>query len=237
MVRALAKAGYVSKGVVYVVVGVLAVEAAIGAGGELASPRDALAQIAGQPFGGLLLGLVVLGLLAHAVWRFVQAIGDVDGDGHEPKALVKRAALLVSGLAHASLALVGAGIVLHDGLDRGGSGAHGTLAIVAGLVTGGVGVWQMVRAWTGTWKDRLDLGRMGPSERTWAERAAAAGLVARGIVFLIVASYLVGGHEGGLDDALGTLAAHGPVPLGLVALGLLMYGVYQFVEARYRRLA
>jgi hypothetical protein len=238
-VRKLARLGYAAKGLVYVVVGALAVQAAIGAGGQLTGPREALAVIGDQPFGQALLAVMALGLLGFASWRFVQSIGDADHEGSDSTGLVKRAGQLVSGLAHLGLAGVAVGLVLGNGGGGGGGlpSSVGSWAVpLVGAILVGVGLAQGWKAWSGSWREHLAMNEMSATERKWAERSALGGLAARGIVFVVLGSVFLAGGHADFADALGTIAGYGPLVLGLVALGLVLYGIYAFVEARYRRL-
>ena len=96
-IEGLGRFGYVAKGVVYLVIGVLAVQAALGQGGGTTDQRGALAQVAAAPFGQVLLFLLTIGLLGYAVWRFVQAAKDTEGKGSEPKGLLRAPGTLGSG--------------------------------------------------------------------------------------------------------------------------------------------
>src|SRR5690349_10614398 len=83
----LGRFGYAAKGVVYAVVGILAVQAALGRGGETTSSSGALQQIAAQPFGQILLGITAIGLIGYVIWRFVQAGMDTENKGTDAKGM------------------------------------------------------------------------------------------------------------------------------------------------------
>lgn len=127
----LARSGYAARGVVYVIVGFFAVMAALGSG-ETVDTRGAVQQLLGQPFGAILLWLVVIGLLAHVAWRLTQGIGDTDRHGHDAKGLLIRTGLVSSGVVNLLLALFTLSMLV-SGLDRfseggGGSGAKAPTA-------------------------------------------------------------------------------------------------------------
>ena len=104
-IERLARAGYAAKGVVYGVVGILAVRAAIGAGGEVGGSENALAAIGDQAFGKIRLVIVGVGLLGYVLWRAVQVIADPERKGTDAKGLAVRAGFLASGLTYFGLAV------------------------------------------------------------------------------------------------------------------------------------
>ena len=251
-----ARAGYASRAVVYAVVGGLALMLAAGEGGRTTDTRGAVEEVARQPFGSVLLVLLGVGLLAFAVWRFVQAALDVEGKGRSGKGLVARIVLGISGVVHASLALFAFNL-LRGNASRGGGTKSMTAELMSkpfgqvlvgavGVAVIGFAVYQFKQAMKGKTLEKLSLTGLAARQRTWVERISKAGVLARSVVFLLVGTFFIQaavaadpGEAGGLGEALGTLAKQpfGPWLLGLVALGLVAYAVYQLLEARYRRIA
>lgn len=255
-VEKLARLGYAVKGVVYGLIGVLAVMAALGEGGQTSGSRGVLDTIAGGPFGQVLLGLVAAGLFGYALWRFVQSIVDPDNKGTDAEGLVKRTGYFISGLIHAGLGIAAVRLLLGSGSGGGSSADSRTATLmeqpfglwlvgIVGAVIIGFGLYQLYKAKEASFFDKLKTGQMSATERTWAKRSGRAGLAARGVVFGIIGFFLIQAalsanpqEARGLGGALDTLAAqpYGPYLLGLVALGLVGYGVYCGVNARYRRI-
>ena len=99
-----ARLGYAAKGVVYLIIGWLAVQVAIGAGGKTTDQRGALQTIYEQPFGKFLLALVIIGLLGFAIWCFLQAWFDTEGKGRDIKGIIGRLGYAVTGVSYAILA-------------------------------------------------------------------------------------------------------------------------------------
>lgn len=253
-VEYLARFGYAARGVVYAFVGFLAFQAAFGMGGETTGTRGALYEIAEKS--RILLGFVAVGLFGYALWRFVQAVLDPEGKGDDAKGLAKRMMMLASGIVYGSLAIAAVRLLTGNG----GSGGDGTqqatagvlskpfgvaLVAIAGLAIILAGLFQIRNGWTRKFQSKLRLGEMSPVERTWMTRTGMAGLLARGVVFLISGTFLVQAalrsdpsRARGLQGALETLASqpYGPWLLALVALGLLAFGVYSLFLARYRRI-
>ena len=86
----LARLGYAIKGVVYLLIGGLAAQLALGHGGKATDQRGALQTIVALPFGKLLLVIVTIGLVGFALWCFIQAIFDTEGKGREAKGILSR---------------------------------------------------------------------------------------------------------------------------------------------------
>jgi hypothetical protein len=253
----LARLGYLAKGMVYAVVGVLALQVAFGQGGEMTDTRGALASLARETWGTVLLALLSVGLMGYVLWRVVQAVMDPDGKGRGPKGIVLRVGYLVSGGIHASLALA----ALRLALGTGGVGTHGdqsarswtarllaepfgqALVAVVGLVVAGIGVGQMVKAWKEKFRDHLRLDALAPRHLAWVMRVCKGGIFSRGAVFVLMGVFflIAALHSNprearGLDGALASLAGqpYGTVLLALAAAGLVAYAVYLAVVARYR---
>jgi len=255
-IERLARAGYTAKGVVYLLIGLLAFQAAIGTGGNTSGTPGALRLLLRQPLGRWLLGLVAVGLAGYALWRAVSAIADPESHGrHGGKRLFVRAGYAGSAVLHGALALQAARLAL----GRGGAGGEGAESWTARLMSAPLGQWlvglaavgvagyglvQVVQGLRGEHvAKRLAFGGLGGDERRLLLRTARAGMVARGIVFGIMGLFLAHAaleHDpreaGGLGEALEALERqpYAPFLLGAVALGLAAYGVFQLVKARYR---
>jgi len=249
-VERLARMGYAARGIVYMIVGVVAAQAALGRGGQITGQRGAFGEILSRPGGKFMLGLVAMGLVGYTVWRFVEAAVDPEHDGAG-----KRVLYALSGFIHVGLALSAARMAL--GSSSGGGGGDSWTARVmeapggrwlvalGALGIAAFGIQQIVKGYRADMDRRLNLSRMDSEARRWAVRATRAGLIARGVVFGIIAFFLLQaalqrdpGETRDLEGALEALrgASYGPYLLGLVALGLVAYGASQLVKARYRRI-
>jgi hypothetical protein len=259
--KLLARSGYAARGVVYLVVGSFAVLAAL-TSTHVVGTRDALRTILGQPFGVVLLWIVVAGLFAYASWRLVQAIGDPDSHGTSWKGLGVRAGLVGSAVAHILLALFAMGLLVtgvHAPGEGGGSGqaagsGNGFLAALLGFEESNlviyaiavvpliVGIAHILKGWRARFERHFQAG-----ERVmcWVRPISRVGLIARGVAFIIVAALLfLGGaryeptNPPGIEDALEALRdlPYGWVALLGVAVGLLAFSVYSFAEAVWRRI-
>lgn len=110
-IERVARFGYAAYGVVYVLVGVLAFQAALG-GGKVAGQEGALQTVLLAPLGRVLLGLVAVGLLGYAAWRLFQGVLDPENEGRDAKGVVKRSDHVVNGLFHVALAVSVGGVAL-----------------------------------------------------------------------------------------------------------------------------
>jgi hypothetical protein len=260
----LARLGYAAKGVVYLIIGWLALQLAIGAGGKTTDQRGALQIIAEQPFGKFLLILVGIGLVGFAIWCLLQAWFDTEGKGSDIKGIIARLGYAVTGVAYAVLAFGAFHLVTGMGTSSATSNTTKSttastqdvtaqllnhswgvaLVVILGLIVIGVACYMFAKAYTARFQRRLLLTGLTAQLRGVVIFLGRFGYAALGVVlsiigiFLIVAAVQHNPHEAkGLDAALQTLIQQpfGPVLLGIVALGLVAYGVYSFVEARYRR--
>ncbi len=249
----LGRIGYAVKGVVYAIVGFLAVDAARSSG-DPEGQQGAFQAIAETTYGTVLLWVVVIGLGAYALWRLILAVADPEGEGDDLEGGVKRAFYVVSGVIYGGLAY-SAYQTLTGGAESGGGTEERTQTLLGlpggrwlvGLIALGVlayGALQFRRAYKASFMEKFALEGLAAANRTWVKRAGQWGLAARGVVYLLVAGFLAeaalradSDEAGGLDQALAALQRQpfGPWLLGLIAVGLVLYGVYCWVNAAYRR--
>lgn len=262
-VERLARFGYAARGFVYVLIGVLAVRLALGDGGQATGPRGALRSLTEEPFGMITLSLLALGLAAYALWRVVQGIRDTEGKGRKPKGLVVRAGMLGSGAIHAAWAALAAGLVIGASAASGGGGgedqqAQGWTATamaqplgrwLVAAVGGGIaafGLHQIVMGVRDHFMKRIATERMRERARGTVKTLGRVGLTARGLVFILSGAFLLAAawrfdasQAKGLGGTMASLLDQpfGPWLLGAAALGVLAFGAYNMLLARYRRIS
>lgn len=252
----IARIGYVAKGTVYAAVGVLAGQAALGTGGKTTGAGGAIESIGEQTFGKAMLVLLALGLVSYGLWKLVQGIMDPDEKGSDTQGIVRRVAYGGSALIHLGLAFSALEEVL------GTEGQSTTLdqwtawvtsyqpplgQILVGLIglgVIGVGLYQFYAGATARFENDMNHYHMDETAR-WAMLTGRIGTVARAIVILVAGAFvLLAAWQSepektrGLGGALETLVQqpYGPYLLGIVAVGLITYGFFMLVVARYRNI-
>jgi hypothetical protein len=251
--EALSRAGFVARGAIYAIIGVLAIKLALGHGGKLADQKGALETVAHQPFGGFLLTLVAIGLGGYSIWRLIRA-----ALGHGPEGSdsgFDRLAALGSGIAYGALCALAIEILVNGSSSQssphkqaaGILGWTGGVWIVgaAGLVMIGIAAYQAFKGLTQRFLKDSKTEEMSPRVRDWITVIGIVGHVARAVVFALIGVFLFKAaidynpnDAVGLDGALAKIvhANYGPVLLGFVAAGLIAFALYSFSDARYRRI-
>ena len=248
----LARSGYAARGIVYVIIGWMALIAAFG-GGRTAGSKGALESLLGEPFGMVLLGIIAVGLLGYVAWRATQALKDTDDHGTDPKGLAIRGGLAVSAITHTLLAIFTVGLIVGSG---GGGGDGGTqdwtawlmrqpfgrwLVAIVGIAIAGAGFAHIWKGWHAKFERHFlwsgDEARIG-------RPICRFGLVMRGVAFLIVGGFFIiaawradPSEAQGLSGALDALQhqAYGWALLGTMAIGLVAFGLYSLIESVYRK--
>jgi uncharacterized protein DUF1206 len=254
-VERLGRLGLVAKAVLYAVVGILAIQVALGGREQNPDRQGALRAIAEQPFGMVLLVLLALGLAGYAVWRLAQAILDRDNEGEDPIGLAKRAGALAQAGWYAVLWGLTVSTLVGNGSGDGNEqettagifewpgGRY--LVYAAGIAFIAAAAFNGYRAVTCKFNKKLKTGEMGGAEGKAATGVGILGHLARMAVFGLVGAFLVKAawefdpkQARGLDGALLELSQqpYGGLLLGAVAVGLLAYAAYCLFQARYRRI-
>jgi hypothetical protein len=250
-IERLARLGYASIAAVYAIVGAVTLGAAFGRNRtEAASAREAFDVILRQPFGRVLLIVVGAGMLGYAAWRYLSAIKDTDRRGSDAKGLAIRTGSFIRGLVYTALAVEAFRMTPAAGSDE--KARHWTAALMdqpfgrwlvlaAGLAIVGTGIYQMWRAWRAKLGKKLRIEYVTESFRRKVVAISRFGIAARAIVFLVVGVSIVraawrhsASAAAGSEGALHRLGAASQWLLAIVAVGLIAYGIYQLLNARYR---
>jgi hypothetical protein len=254
-----ARFGYATKGLLYVIIGGLALRLALGLGGKAEDAHGAVEIIGRQPFGKGLLVVLTLGLAGHALWRFTQAVFNVEHCRKTLPGVFRRILYGVLGGIYSSLAVLAARAAFLDVSPKAEAGDQAktwtakllempygvTLVVVAGVVVACVGVWNIKRAIGADFMEELATGKMSSAQEGVAKTVGRLGLLARAVTFGVVGWFIVKAamqHDPsearGMREALLEIARqpYGAILLGIVAAGLTAYGLHCFVQARFRRL-
>ena len=245
----LVRVGYFSRAILYSVLGLIALTSA----GRIAEGTNGIFRaIEDYPAGTAILWLMVVGLTAYALFRFCSPLFDIENNGSDKKGWAKRIGHAGSGIGHLALAWSALQFARSDTGGGGGSGsgggaeeaAAGILSVdLGGTVLGLLGViffivaiYQAKKGITGDFMHRVS-GR-APSSTRWL---GGAGFLARGVVYAVIgwSLFRAGFMSAGanqvktLGDAVASLAGEGLI-FTLTAIGLLLFGIFSLILARYR---
>jgi hypothetical protein len=250
----LARAGLVARGVMYIIVGLIALNVAFGHSGKKADNSGALRIVGHSPLGSVALWLLAIGFAGLALWRLSEAVwGAAEPDGHKAtKRLASLARAVLYGVVAFSILKFALGLGAPPSTDKQSKDLTATAMhapggrflvglIGAALVVGGVA--YAYSSWRKKFLKRLRFGSASLATRKAVTRIGQVGGIARGAVFTTAGIFLLvaavnaqPGKAKGVDSALRSLAKtpFGPWLLALVALGLVLFGVYSWAEARWR---
>ncbi|MDQ3234666.1 MAG: DUF1206 domain-containing protein [Pseudobdellovibrionaceae bacterium] len=257
-VRVMFRLGYAAKGLVFLIIGVLALMTTLGQGGQLSDPADALKFINRQPFGQFLLLLMGVSLLGFVAWRAAQAIFNVE---HKPQTgmnTLKRVGYAISGLTYLSLAVIAIRGFMDGRVQNKGEQSMAltakalewpggpALVMLAGAIIIGVGVYHAYLGLTKRFMKNYEQGQMNAKEHEIIEKAGMIGLPARGFTFGIIGYFFIqaGMHanasetkntKGVMSHILGL--PFGEIILQVIAAGFICYAIYCFAAARFKRFA
>jgi hypothetical protein len=252
-VRGLARAGLLARGIIYLLIGLVAILVALGRSNRQADQQGALQLLAGKPYGLVALVLLGIGFAGYALWRLSEAAFGVTGDGRGAGPRLKslaRAVIyaffafltfeVIAGRATGSQTQkqqdITAKVMEHAG-GRWLVGIAGLIVVICGLVLVMEGIKRKFMKY-------LQTAQMSRRTRKVVEILGVVGTIARGVVFGIAGILVIDaavthdvGQSGGIDKALLTLRDQpfGEFLLALAAIGLIVFGIYGLCEARWRK--
>jgi hypothetical protein len=250
----LARAGLAARGVLYVVIGWIALQIAFGSSGHQADSAGALRLLAQNPVGMAALWLLAIGFAGLALWRLSEAIWGAAGSGG------RKAGTRLASLGRAVIYGLLCFTILKYALGLGAPASSNSqsrdltaallrqpggqiLVTLIGLAVVAAGLALIYQYWQQKFLRQLRLGGVSPAVRTAVTRLGQIGGIARGTVFAAVGVFLViaavnakPGQARGVDSALRAMTGtpFGPWLLAGVAAGLILFGVYSCCEARWR---
>lgn len=247
--------GHIARGVIYLVVGMLAFRLSVGIRDVAMSQNGAIAVIGRQPFGHVLLVAVAVGFASYALWDLIRAVADPNYEGRSSTGRLKRIGFALGAFGYIGLAVITIQFIVgprpHTATSYGMvawvlSKPFGALLVgIVGLAWASISVVQMVRAWLGYFERNLELGKRSQAECRCARVLGRIGITTRSAVFAIVGIFLVASavhanphHSIGIDGALFGLARQpsGRTLLAAAGLGLVAFGVYSIMCARWMRI-
>lgn len=251
-----ARLGYVAKGITYCLVGGLAVTATLSGSGNGDGRKEAFQEVLYQPFGKIMLAIIAFGLLGYSIWRFIQAIKDTENKGTDTKGLVKRIGYAISAITYAAFTVYVVSLITGSGTGGGNGGGDSKtffvdklleqpfgqwLVGIVALIIAGRGLAQIYQGFSGKFKKDIKDAQVDDNIRKTYNLGGKAGYMSRGIVFCIIGYFFIqAAVQANPNQAEGTegvfsflSAKGGPWLMGLIALGLFLYGMFMFVRARY----
>jgi len=248
------RAGFIARGLIYGIIGLLALKLAIGSGGQTTDQQGAMRTLAQQPLGRTMLIALAVGLAGYAMWRFTRAVLGRGPEGSDRG--FDRVAAFASGLVYATFFVLAVKIVLDSHAGKTGSPKETTAGVLswpagpllvglAGLVFIGIALYQVYRGVTQAFLHDSKTEEMRPEVKHWIARIGTVGHLARAVVFGLVGVFLIKAAiqykpkaAVGLDGALAKVQhqTYGHFMLGVVACGLLAFALYSVSDARYRRI-
>ncbi len=257
LMEKLIRLGYVARGLVWGVIGLLALQVATGNGGKITDQQGAIAAVGTTPLGRVLLYVMLIGLVGYALWGLIRAVVNPLHAGHDAKGIAERLGSLVSGISYGLLAVATYGLLTAKapaatGGAQGAQTQQATASILtqpwgpavvalAGAIVIGVGLFHISTAFRHRFNPQFQLALRTLNARKWIERLGRFGTAARGVVFTLIGVYLLQAavqHNArraqGIDGVL-TAMLHqpfGPWLLAVVAAGLIAFGIYSAMIKR-----
>jgi hypothetical protein len=246
--------GYLAKGLIYSLIGVLALRVAFGLrGGRITDPSGVLLQLLRQPFGLLLLAAIGIGIVGYAAYYLFEAIADLRGKGGGVRGWVDRSLTIIKAVAYGTIGVQALRIVFLGDAPRGDAEDQArmvmrfplgsALLVLIGLGIAIYGVTQVKMAWDGGVDEDIDAARVRREAR-WILPLGRAGAAARGVILIVMGWTLSASgmrerpsDADGYREALWTIASVDPWLLAAMGAGLLSFGLYQLCHARFAKLA
>jgi hypothetical protein len=260
IVENLLRLGYVVRGMVYGIIGVLALQVAIGSGGTLTDTQGTIATIGRTSLGGILLYVVLAGLIGYGLWGLIKAIADPLHKGTDAKGIGERIGFAISGISYLALGLVTFNLITGQAMaaQNGAQTAQARQAVgtilskpwgawvvaAVALVITGAGLLQIYQSTRPDFIRQYQPYALNENQRKWITNLGRFGVAARGLVFTLIGFFLFlaayqndPGRAQGIDGVLTSLLQqpYGPWLLALVALGLNAFGIYSALSGLWLR--
>jgi hypothetical protein len=252
-----ARVGYLIRGLLYGVMGVLALSLAIGTSAKTPDQRGSLYLLAGSPIAVPVLTIVIVGLSAYSIWGFTRAIYDPLGRGEKPAGVAARLGFAWSGMSYAALVIFAIGFLLGTTrtADTGSMQnmvrsvltrpAGAIVIILAGVIGVAAGLGQFVDAYRASFKSDLKRNQMSRAERVTVDSLGRFGMFSRGVVFTLLGWFVLqAGLQHDAARAQGIAVAFqgiarqpfGHISLAVVALGFVALGLHSLANAIWVRM-
>ena len=250
----LVRLGYLAKGLIYFLIGVLALSLALGMrGGRLTDASGVLATLLQQPFGRMLLLAIGIGIVTYAAYYLFEAIADLRRLGGGVRGWLNRSLTMIKALAYGTIGIEALNLVLFNRPSGGDAEDNARLVmrfplgevllILVGIGIAVYGLTQLKMAWEGKADDELDVARVR-REAAWILPLGRIGTTARGVILVGMGVTLLWSgmqerpaNADGYSEVLATIASVDPWLLVAMGAGVLCFGLFQLCHARYAKLA
>ena len=246
MIEKIRKTGVITKGIIYTLVGLLTLLAALNLGGKVAGKNEVIQFLEKQPFGIFLLYAIAIGLLLYAIWRLYSAFLDIKNEGSNKQGLAKRVGYFISGLIYGALSIslfTSSSNNSKQSLTETVLNINGGVIILfkTSLILAGVGCYQIYKGYSNSFLEEINQNTESKTNKV-LKQAGTYGHISRGISFIIFAIFVftAANQENanaikGLEGMFNYLQSFslGNIVMGIVAIGFIFYGIYQYFLARY----
>jgi hypothetical protein len=250
-VKIFARIGYIAKGIIFILVGLLSLLAACGFGNNAKGTSGVFASVASKPFGEVLLWLIAVGLVGYILWLLIQVFEIRSIKKKDTKSIFKKFSNAVSCAIYISLAYQAFSLAIHAGHSGNAkhtvtvqllSTGYGRWVIgMVGIIIIGYGIFQMYSGWKEKFMRQFNTHQMNTKEVKATLRTGKLGLIARGIVFCVLGYFIIQmaitanpGNPKGLDGTLEKILQqnYGSWLLGAVSIGLILYGLFEILKGK-----
>ena len=245
--KTLSRIGMASKGIVYILIGVLTALAAFGQGGNKTSKKDALQFLADQSYGKILLIIIGLGLLSYVFYRFYQALTNSKNQDEDAKGYLMRGSYFISGLVYGLLAFSAFKMSMGNSNNNSSfvadilNSEYGNIiAILIAIALAGKSIYEFYKAYSGKYRDEIEHTDIDANAQSLLINSGKMGFTARGIVVAIMSFlFFKAGFQSNSEkvdraNAFNFLQDEfGSIVLGLVALGIALYGIFMLIKSKY----
>lgn len=250
----LVRLGYLAKGLIYVLIGVLALGVALGLrGGKLTDPSGVLATLLNQPFGTVMLTMIGVGILAYAAYYLFEAITDLRRKGGGVRGWISRSLMIIKAVAYGTIGIEALNRVFLNGRPAGDAEDSArmvmrfplgeVLLVLVGLGIAVYGATQLKMAWDGNADEDIDVAQVR-REAAWILPFGRIGSGARSVILILMGGTILWSglqerpsNADGYSEVLAAIASVNPWLLAAMGAGLVCFGLYQLCHARFARLA
>jgi uncharacterized protein DUF1206 len=257
--KRLARIGFFAKGLLFIVIGTLAILVSLGSNeGKISDAVGALAAIAERPFGKVLLIAFVVGAIGHGIWNILRGAADVDDAGNGWQGIVKRVISIGIGIFYLGLAVAAANIIFAARVSPDNSHAEETfiyvllavpffgavLLFLIGLGIIGAGFHECYSGLSGKYQESYRLWEITGFHMTFITILGVLSFTARAVILVLMGYFFATAAFVGLEGSVGMDAAllalvqtyYGRTLLFVTAIGLIAHGILAMYEAKYRRI-